>query len=123
MIFNKESYFRQKLNTVFNQLQFYYKSIKHVFLTQIIFLFIKLTIKEFLNTGSNIATTAHFYFKRLQVTFFIYSTLTQTDTIYSADKYKFYLYSNFFENVTFLRNLVNFCEFLSKRIMNRNAAA
>jgi hypothetical protein len=32
-------------------------------------------------------------------------------------------YSNFYENVTFLRNLVNFCEFLSKRIMNRNAAA
>jgi hypothetical protein len=32
-------------------------------------------------------------------------------------------YSNFHENVTFLRNLVNFCEFLSKRIMDRNAAA
>jgi hypothetical protein len=32
-------------------------------------------------------------------------------------------YSNFYENVTFLRNLVNFCEFLSKRIMDRNAAA
>jgi hypothetical protein len=25
--------------------------------------------------------------------------------------------------VTFLRNLVKFCEFLSKRIMDRNAAA
>ena len=32
-------------------------------------------------------------------------------------------YSNFYENVTFLRNLVNFCEFLSKGIMDRNAPA
>ena len=32
-------------------------------------------------------------------------------------------YSNFYENVTLLRNLVKFCEFLSKRIMERNAAA
>jgi hypothetical protein len=30
------------------------------------------------------------------------------------------LYSNFYENVTFLRNLVKFCEFLNKRIMDRN---
>jgi hypothetical protein len=32
-------------------------------------------------------------------------------------------YSNFYENVTFLRNLVNFCKFLNKKIMDRNAAA
>jgi hypothetical protein len=32
-------------------------------------------------------------------------------------------YSNFYENVTFLRNLVNFRELISKRITNRNAAA
>ena len=32
-------------------------------------------------------------------------------------------YSNFYENVTSLRNLVKFCEFLSKSIMKRNAAA
>jgi hypothetical protein len=30
MTFNKESYSRQKLNTVYNQLQFYSKVIKHV---------------------------------------------------------------------------------------------
>ena len=36
---------------------------------------------------------------------------------------KFYYYSNFYENVTLLRNLVKFCEFLSKSIMERNAAA
>jgi hypothetical protein len=38
---------------------------------------------------------------------------------------KIYLmaYSNFYENVTFLRNLVKFCKFISKRIMDRNVAA
>jgi hypothetical protein len=68
MTFNKKSYFRQKLKTVYNQLQFYSKVITHVINNFI--LFTQLKIKEFLKTGCNNATTAHFYFKRLQVTFF-----------------------------------------------------
>jgi hypothetical protein len=34
------------------------------------FLLTQLTIKEFIKTDSDNATTAQFYFKRLQVTFF-----------------------------------------------------
>jgi hypothetical protein len=55
MTFNKKSYFRQKLNTVYNLL--YFKVIKHVISN---FLFTQLTIKELLKTGSNNVTTAHF---------------------------------------------------------------
>jgi hypothetical protein len=36
---------------------------------------------------------------------------------------RIFSYSNFYENVTFLQNLVNFREFLSKGIMDRNAVA
>ncbi len=35
----------------------------------------------------------------------------------------FKFYSNFYENVTLLQNCVKFCEFLSKSIKERNAAA
>jgi hypothetical protein len=42
--------------------------IKHVINN--FFLFTQLTTKEFIKIGSNNATIAHFYFKRLQVTFF-----------------------------------------------------
>jgi ribosomal protein S4 len=67
MTFNKESYLGQKLNTAYNQFQFYSKVIKHV---RNNFLFTQLSIKEFLKTGSNNTTADHFYFKRLQFIFF-----------------------------------------------------
>jgi hypothetical protein len=48
MTFKKESYFRQKLNTVYNQLIFYSKVITHVLNNFFIF---SINHEEFLKTG------------------------------------------------------------------------
>jgi hypothetical protein len=91
MTLYKESYLRQKLKTVYNQLQFYSKIIKNVknnfFISS---KKIKTIYKKQVATMQPLPT---FTSKGCKSYFSISSIKHQNYTIYSADKYKFYLYN------------------------------